>query len=241
MSERQASRVLVIQPDAQCDLHRFSAWLHDEGITIEVVRPYEGDPVPSDLSADGLIVLGGGMGALDSAEFPWLTDVGNLLRAAVAADAPTLGICLGAQLLAAAMGGEVRRGDRGLESGITEVTWREEADNDPLIGGLPSPLVAGSLHFDAIVELPPAAVHLGVGAQYEHQVFRIGSAWGVQFHPEVSPERFRSWKSEVASIPGASDTFDRQVAEFEDADAEVRRGTRELAKRFALIVRGRAA
>ena len=237
MPEQPRPKILVVQPDAICDMHRFGDWLEDEGSDLVVVRPFDGDKVPERVDADALVVLGGSMGANDARDFPWLADIGTLMRSAVADRTPTLGICLGAQILADALGGEVTRGEHGVELGVTEVTWVDDLPADPLLDDLPTPLLAGSFHFDAISRLPPEAIRLGIGATYQNQVFRVGSAWGVQFHPEISPERFRSWRDEVEGDDATMAHFDAQAQRFEDVDPEVEAGTRQLASNFARIVR----
>lgn len=229
-------KILVIQPDVLCDMHRFGEWLEADGAELVVVRPFEGDAVPDRVNADALVVLGGSMGANDAPEFPWLADVGELMRSAVAEQTPTLGICLGAQILADALGGEVTRGQRGVELGVTEVTMADES-GDPLLRDLPVPFLAGSFHYDAISRLPPGAVHLGSGEVYENQVFRVGSAWGVQFHPEISPERFRTWRDEVEGDVSSAAHFDAEAVRFDEVDTAVEAGTHRLADNFARIVR----
>jgi len=231
------TRILVIQPDPNGDLDRFATWLEAEGIQLRVVRPFLGEPVPSNIDASGLIVLGGSMAATDEGEHPWLVEIKALLRTAVAGSVPTLGVCLGAQLLADALGGEVRPGDVGLECGVVAVRWLDAAKDDPLLSGQQQPFLAGAFHFDVIAELPPGAVLLGSGEKYPHQAFRIGDAWGVQFHPEISPERFHSWR--VEAPPTSWLEYDGNTRVFQMLDEEVIAGTRELAKRFAHIVRDR--
>jgi GMP synthase (glutamine-hydrolysing) len=124
------------------------------------------------------------MGALDDELAPWLPAVRRLLAEAVNEELPTLGICLGAQLLAVAAGGRVVRGAAGTEAGLVSVSWTAAAHTDALVAALPEPMLTPSLHDDEIVELPAGAVLLGGTATYPHQAFRVGScAWGVQFHP----------------------------------------------------------
>ncbi len=84
-------RVLVIQPDRADPLDRFEAWLQGLGVQLTIVQPFSGHEVPSTLDADGLIVLGGKMGAYEDAAYPWLEDIRALQRDAVAQGAPTLG------------------------------------------------------------------------------------------------------------------------------------------------------
>lgn len=230
--------LLVIQPDTHDDLGRLEDWIADEGLDVRVVRPFNGEAIPDFDDVDGLVVLGGSMGAMDVADFPWLEGIKERLREAVATELPTLGICLGAQLLADATGGSVRRGDAGLESGVVAVDWAPEAEDDPLVAGLPRPLLAGAMHFDGIVSLPEEAVLLGTGDKYRHQVFRLASAWGVQFHPEISPARFESWRPLIPEEHHSA--YDIQTEEFKSSDSAVVEGTKALAARFASIVRTRA-
>ncbi|MFI6477760.1 type 1 glutamine amidotransferase [Nonomuraea sp. NPDC050663] len=182
-------RITVIEHEADAGLGYLDSWL---GIPCDVVRPYLGDPVP-ERAADGLIVLGGEASAWDDAGYPWLPATRDLLRRSVEDGVPTLGICLGAQLMTLALGGTVERGEAGLEVGACPVTALPAADADRLLRGLGT-AVAVQYHQDAMTRLPEGAVLLMTGAQYPHQAYRIGaSAWAVQFHPEATPEIFSSW------------------------------------------------
>jgi GMP synthase (glutamine-hydrolysing) len=187
-------RILVVEHEPSCPLDRFAGWLADAGAMIDTLRPYAGAPLPPRPAHDALVVLGGHMGAYDDAEAPWLPGVRDLLAAAVADGTPTLGICLGAQLLAVACGGRVEVGGPGPEAGVVDARWRAEAADDPLMAGLPDPFPGPSMHHDAVTELPTGAVWLAETAMYPHQAFRLGAAaWGVQFHPEVSLPTFTEW------------------------------------------------
>lgn len=223
---------MVVEHEPGCPPDRLTDWLPEAGCELEIRRPYSGDPLPAPADIDGLVVLGGQMGAYDDDVAPWLPGVRQLLRDAVRGGVPVLGICLGAQLLAVACGGRVERGGAGTEAGVVDVIWRPEAAEDALVAGLPSPFPGPSMHDDAIVELPPGAVWVGSTASYPHQVLRVGAlAWGVQFHPEVSVATFRSWAQHHPSIdPVAS------VTELVRRDGEVAAGGRALARSFAAVV-----
>ena len=232
---------LVVEHEDDCTIDRLGDWLAESGLRLHVVRPYLGDELPAsvDGNAQALIVLGGSMGANDDAKHAWLAPTRQLLAQATESGVPTLGICLGAQLLSVACGGRVEVGAAGIEPGVIDVAWRPEARDDALVTALPDPCPGPSMHKDAIVELPPGAVWLGSTEMYEHQAFRLGDcSWGVQFHPEVSEATFRSWTPDcVEDFARAGTDADTVVGELVQRDAEVVAAGRALAGRFADIVR----
>jgi GMP synthase (glutamine-hydrolysing) len=231
-------RILVIEHESGCPADRFATWLTDAGAELDVCRPYADDDVPTHVDADALVVLGGHMGAHDDDDHPWLPQVRDLLARAVSDAVPTLGICLGAQLLAASCGGRVEVGEGGIEAGVVDVRWRPEALCDPLVSALPAPFPGPSMHRDAVTALPPAASWLGETDAYPHQVFRVGEcAWGVQFHPEVSLATFAAWRERVAVEDWERYDVDGLAAvdELRVRDPEVASAGRQLASRFAAI------
>ncbi|HEX8627806.1 MAG TPA: type 1 glutamine amidotransferase, partial [Catenuloplanes sp.] len=154
---------LVIENDPSDDLRRLGEWLSEAGLELAVLRPHAGDPLPETL--DGyvaFVVLGGFQHAFPAADgtpgAPWFPAVEGLLRKAVRHRVPTLGVCLGGQLLATAHGGTVRPGAVGPEIGPGLVGRRDAADTDPLFKWVP--LLPDVLHWhtDEIAELPLGAV-----------------------------------------------------------------------------------
>lgn len=189
------SSALVLTNAAHEGPGLLATWLPEEGLELEVVPLWDGAAVPATLEGyDALVVMGGPQDAYDDSSAPWLADVKGLLRSAVAQGVPTLGVCLGAQLLALALGGEVGPGDKGPELGARLVAKRDAAGADPLCWDLPlSPLVV-QWHWDAITALPPASTLLMAGTTYPHQAFRVGErAWGLQFHAECDEDLVRAW------------------------------------------------
>ena len=191
--------VLVVEHESICSPGLFGEQLAASSIGTEVVRPYLSDPLPrSPEGYAGLVVLGGGMAAWEDDVAPWLPATRALLAGAVTSGVPTLGICLGAQLLALACGGTVERGDAGPEVGQTLVRPSPAADADPYFGAVGDRLGASWLvrhfHRDAVTVLPPDAELLVSGDRYPNQGFRVGeSAWAVQYHPEVTTAGFAAW------------------------------------------------
>ncbi len=140
----------------------------------------------------GLVVLGGPMGVHDTGDHPWLEDERGLLRAAVRAGLPVLGICLGAQQLALALGGEVFSGPAA-EIGAGSVTLSAAGEEDPVLGPAGSVIDCVHWHGDTFT-LPPGAVLLASSDPYPHQAFRVGpSAYAFQFHVEVDAALATSW------------------------------------------------
>ncbi|WP_111765274.1 type 1 glutamine amidotransferase [Nakamurella deserti] len=189
------STILVIEHDPSDPLLRLGEWLTDAGATVEVRRPYAGDTVPEDTAAfDAVISLGGEMGAHDDSAAPWLPATRRLLARSVAARTPTLGICLGAQLLAAAGGGIVTRGENGPERGAYLTARRDAAEHDPLFRDLPLTPDVMHYHDDVVSVLPPGATLLLSSPGYPHQAWRQGdAAWAVQFHIETGADDLRAW------------------------------------------------
>lgn len=231
------AQVLVVQPDEAGPLGRWDGWLREDGLDIRLVRPFAGDAVPKQVTGSGLIVLGGAMSVHDTAAHEWLDDIGVLLRSAVEVGVPTLGICLGGQLLSQALGGAVTVGPAGVEAGIAQVRLQPEARSDALLGGLDS-FPMGSLHVDMIDVLPAGACWLASSDLYRHQAFRIGAAaWGVQFHPEISPNTYSRWARSYGGVdPGDLKRVEEGISRFESKDDEVSRIARLLARRFAHTV-----
>ncbi len=154
---------------------------------LRLVRTFADDPVPRELREDGLVVLGGGMGVYEADRYPHLRDELRLLAQAARAERPVLGICLGSQLLAAALGGAVGKAPR-KESGWHELKLLPGARDDALFEGAPRSFTALHWHGDAFT-LPSGAVPLAASSMTPLQAFRAGErAWGVQFHLETDAQ-----------------------------------------------------
>jgi GMP synthase-like glutamine amidotransferase len=180
---------LVIQHVAAESAFSIADALVSAGIAITTCRTFAGDVPPSSVAAlDGLVVMGGPMSADSDDGFATRQAELSCLMAALEAGIPVLGVCLGAQLLALAGGGRVRRGEGGPEIGWGAVELTADCSADPLFTGLPVSLEVLQWHGDTF-DLPPGSVRLSQNAAYANQAFRVGSAaWGLQFHVEVDVE-----------------------------------------------------
>src|SRR4051794_7382663 len=186
------ARALVVQHTAQEGLGNLLEWLPAAGLDVHPIHPYLGHRVPPSVEGDALIVLGGPMGANDDADAPWLPATRALLATAIDDGVPTLGICLGAQLLAVAAGGEVQRGSAGPGLGLGYV---DVLLSDQLLDAGRLPVV--QWHYDTVTRLPNGAELLASSDLYQVQAFRLGEvAWGLQFHIEATEAMVRDWVRE---------------------------------------------
>src|SRR5438270_5987028 len=221
------ARALIVQHAAHEGLGRLQDWLPARGVDVHPIHPYLGHRVPPSVEGDALVVLGGPMTATDDAEAPWLPATRELLSTAIDDGVPTLGICLGAQMLAVAAGGEVRRGDAGPELGLGNV---DVPVGDQLLTAGSMPVV--QWHYDAVTRLPAGAELLASSDAYQVQAFRVGDvAWGLQFHVEATPDMVAEWARE----DGVSDEVADPVRAADDA---LRSAGDEVARRFASVVIG---
>jgi GMP synthase (glutamine-hydrolysing) len=180
--------ILVIENDAHDPLGHLGDVLEERNVTAEVVRPGSGEAIPSLEGYSAVVVLGGEQGAYESELHPHLADEMQLIRDAVASDVPLLGICLGAQLVAHALGGRAYLAERP-EVAVMQPTLTAEGAQDPLAPHLVKPTLV--FHQDSF-EVPPGARTLAVSDRFP-QVFRCGSALAIQPHPEVRIEDVEHW------------------------------------------------
>jgi GMP synthase (glutamine-hydrolysing) len=186
------ARLLVVQHEPSTPPGLLVDAAAATGVALDVVAAHDRQ-VPVELAdAGGLVVLGGEMDADELDAYPHLERTMALLRDAAARDAPTLGICLGAQLAANALGGRAYPGPAGEEVGWTKVELTAAGRADPVLGALVEPAEVFQWHHDTL-EPPPGAIQLASGERYEQQAFRLGSVVGVQFHPEVDGPLLAGW------------------------------------------------
>jgi GMP synthase (glutamine-hydrolysing) len=226
--------ILVIEHEPGAPIARLGDWLREAGAELDV-RFAPAAELPDDLSEySGLIVMGGSPNAYQDDRAPWLPGVRLLLAKAVAAQLPTLGVCLGGQLLAAATGGRVERAEEP-EYGAYLVAKRQAAATDPLFRELPITPDVLQWHVDTVSQLPPGAVLLASSPGIEVQAFRVGRlAWGLQFHIETTPEIVRGWAAGDAAELGEYD-LDAILARADAVHPDLAQVWRGFAATFVAI------
>jgi GMP synthase (glutamine-hydrolysing) len=164
--------------------------MEEFGIALDIVKVGE-QPLPAVDGYDALIVLGGPQHVYDE-QLPYLVDEKALLRTAVERDVPYLGLCLGGQMLASAMGADVKRHTL-TEIGFCKVQLTEEGKHDPLFQGFNGFQEVFHWHED-VFDLPRGAIRLATGTVTPNQAFRVGKrAYGMQYHIELTPEMLDLW------------------------------------------------
>jgi GMP synthase (glutamine-hydrolysing) len=238
MTESGGRTILVVQHEDDCPSALLGDWLVEQGCVLEVRRPYAGDDLPDLAAYDGLLVLGGPMGADDDAKHHWLAGTKDLIRTAVDTSVPTLGICLGHQLIASALGGDVTRNPLGQQLGLLDVGWTDEARDDELLASLATPRRGVQWNDDIVARLPDGATLLAATERGEIQAARFApKTWGVQLHPEVDTDILRPWAaSDLGSHEAAGIDQAALLADIDAARDELDAAWRPLAASFAAQV-----
>lgn len=234
-------RLLVIEHETTCPPGWFGTWLSEAGIDVDVIAAHERQAVPAELADHtGLLVLGGRMGANDDHSTSWLHPTRRLIATTVGEDAPFLGICLGHQLAAVALGGQVQPNSHGHSHGLTPFTPTAAGSADPLLGSVPTGAPAVQWNNDVVSVLPSGATRLATSPDGTVQAARFGHrAWGVQFHPEASPGIFRGWtvdRPDAEQRDYAGVDTERAVHKIQEHEPQLRRTWAPVAAGFAAMV-----
>ncbi len=196
------AKIYVLQHHPAEALANIADALEGAALAWQYVRLFDGHPVPANMKgAGGLVVMGGPMSVYQTERYPFLNDEMRLIQAAVEDRRPVLGICLGAQIVAAALGARVERNPHGKEIGWYPVRLTEEARGDRLFRGAPETIVPFHWHGDHF-ELPSSAVTLADSDKTPCQAFRYDdNVYALQFHLEVTRD----------SIAGMAEAFAKEL------------------------------
>jgi len=184
--------VLVVQHSPNVPLAYLGEFLTQKSANIRLIQLFNGDKLPSlnetpSKSIRAIVSLGGIMGAYDEKEYPWLVTEKQWMRDHVEQNTPILGICLGCQMLADALGGKAYQAQR-FEVGYPKMELTKDGKTDPVMGTFIDPVL---VHHGDTWDLPPKGILLA--STIYPQAFRFGSALGVQFQPEATPKELEGW------------------------------------------------
>ena len=181
--------VLAVRHGQSIPIGHFGEAAMRAGVAVDEVMLSDGERRPPASEYDGIAVFGGSMGAYDTESHPWLRGEKVWLRTAVEAGIPVLGICLGCQLLADALGGSASLAEGGPEIGYFLPVRTTSGLDDPVLRHLDRPVPVW--HQDTW-ELPPGGMLLAASDRHPH-AFRLGSAVGIQSHPEADADVVAGW------------------------------------------------
>lgn len=185
-------------------------FFQQKGFSVQTLDLQQGDRLPGGL--DGLravVVLGGPMNVYEEEKYPFLRDEDVFIKKVVAAGMPFLGICLGGQLLAKACGAKVTKNPI-RELGFSEIRLTMEGKKDPLFKNVPERLTIYQWHEDTFA-IPGTGHWLAKSPACAHQAFRVGtSAYGLQFHVEITEKSIRDWTNAYLSADNTTHQIIRQ-------------------------------
>ncbi len=212
-------RIVCLQHEPHEAPGAIAVWCRKRGHELAVTSVFAGSPLPVVDGSDAILLMGGGMGANDDDRYPWLAEEKRFIERCLLAGGKMVGVCLGAQLIAAASGARVYRNPH-KEIGWFPVDLTPAGRRSPLFEGWPDSFTALHWHGDTF-DLPAGAVHLASSAATERQAFLLGGrALGLQFHPELDAPLLESFMAENPAELAA--------AEFVQPPAEIRAGFHRL-------------
>lgn len=202
---------MVFQHEECEHLGVLSELLTSHNVSYRYVKLYEGESSPSLQGFDGVILLGGPMNVYEEDDYPFLKSENSFVKEALKRRMPTLGICLGAQLIVKAADAKVYRGDR-KEIGWFEVSLTAEGVRDRVFRGVGERFTVFQWHGDTF-DIPLGGVRLAGSALFPNQAFSIGGfCYALQFHLEVTHRMIQEWvkryEDELASLTGQVDPDD---------------------------------
>jgi GMP synthase-like glutamine amidotransferase len=228
-------RVLVLQHHPDEHPGSLGPLLEDAGLALTTVELNEGAAIPALEPFDLMLVMGGPQHVWEESEHPWLVAEKAAIRRWIAElGRPYLGVCLGHQLLADAMGGRVRRMETP-EIGVIEVERTPAGAADPLFGRLPAQLPGLQWHEAEVVEVPVGATVLAENAFSPVQALRVGPrALGVQFHVEVGADTIPKW----AAVPEYERTLSAHFGSPETLERAVHEQLRAMTATATCLIEG---
>ena len=214
----------------------FRTIAHDFNISFDEIDLHAGDQIPDLVNYDALWVMGGSMNVWEEEEFPWLKQEKEIIREVVnELSMPFLGICLGHQLLAEALGGRVGPSSA-FEVGIYPITPTKAGINHPLLANLPESPGWANVHSAEVTELPPNATILARSNRCLNHVMQVNArTYSCQFHPEVCETTLRDWMAIPGIVEFLIDLMGNDKFEAFKQDIETKRPDLEHAARQLFV------
>jgi GMP synthase (glutamine-hydrolysing) len=190
-------------------------FLIDRKVPVRFIELYRGESIPDDLSrVRAVCVMGGPMNVDAESEHPFLAAEKKFIRTLMSGNIPVLGVCLGSQLIAAALGKKVYKASTP-EIGWSDVSLTSAAADDPVFSALPQRSLSVLQWHEDTFDLPDGAVLLARGSEVPHQAFRAGrSVYGFQFHVEVTGSMLMDWFEKRPEFAGIMDRYRAYQAEL---------------------------
>jgi len=189
---RERPRILITE-HAEGRAEGVSELVEEAGAQAKVVRLFQKIDGLDSYEYDAVIATGGPMGIyeMDKPEYQFLKKEADYLSAMIAKNRAVLGICLGHQLLAHVLGGQIEFSPQNAEVGWTEIILNNDGEKDLLFLNMPDEFWSFEYHSDRVVSPPPGTLNLASSKHCDVQAFRKPNSliWGVQFHPEISSEK----------------------------------------------------
>jgi len=234
------AKIYVLQHHPVENLGSIADALEGNALAWQYVHVNDGQPVPASMKgAGGLIVMGGPMGVYQTDRYPWLRDEMRLINDAMKLNLPVLGVCLGAQILAAALGAKVERNPNGREIGWHPIRLSDSAKDDRLLRDLPPTMTPFHWHGD-IFDLPPGAVSLASSDKTPCQAFRHGDkVYGFQFHFEVTRDGVTAMANAFAKeLVRENIAADRMIAQAAELIPPLEKISDKVFSRWASPIQG---
>jgi GMP synthase (glutamine-hydrolysing) len=211
----EPNRVLVIRHETCSHLGLLGGGIQGNETLVQYLDPSEGEVLAAPVTDySHVVILGGPMSAYEDDLYPYLRYEFELVETAIAQKIPTLGICLGSQILAKVLGAKVYRGEKGREAGWCHIDLTEAAQYDPLFQSFPQRFQVFESHQDTF-DLPASCVHLASSETYPNQAFRYQDhVWALQFHLEIGEALLLDCADIIEKELEESQIYDTSVAQL---------------------------
>ncbi len=218
--------VLVLQHVPNEGAGTMLQFLNAKKIPVRMIGLYKGDGLPQDLtSVHSVLIMGGPMNVDEETKYPFLKEEDLFIKKLIQKKIPCLGVCLGAQLIAKALGSKVYKAKQP-EVGWADIELLPHSKIDPLFSVIPSPRLRVLQWHEDTFDIPTGAVHLASSAMVPNQAYRYGeTVYGFQFHVEVDEAMLKDWFRNAENLSSI-------LAEYRSTQAILTKVTEKIYEKF---------